>query len=273
MSEHEDRREPTGGDESRRRFLRSERVWRRILRRADRSVTQFANFYEHFVRDTGGLSCGSDCLDNCARAMGWQLSGDEDEDDAENEAGNENSPLGGNADPAENAENSDENADSARGNDDADFSPEKSLPALPVYSLQNLPVSIAATAIYTFAREYWNRIWLGKLGEKLPAFAAAEVLEPLADAHRDLLLGIDAREASECGLAICLLKRALSALNVHFEAAAKILVPPDAVKKDEKYADARAAVRLAALDLRELCLRILRETREDAAGTSPRGND
>lgn len=269
MSEHEDRREPPGGDESRRRFLRSERVWRRILRRADRSVTQFANFYEHFVRDTAGLSCGSDCLDNCARAMGWQLSGDDEE---EENAENEISPLGGNADSSENAENSAENADAARGNAD-DFSPEKSLPALPVYSLQNLPVSIAATAIYAFAREYWNRIWLGKLGEKLPAFAAAEVLEPLADAHRDLLLGIDAREASECGLAICLLKRALSALNVHFEAAAKILVPPDAVKNDEKYADARSAVRLAALDLRELCLRILRETREDAAGTAPRGND
>lgn len=255
MSEHEDRREPTGGDESRRRFLRSERVWRRILRRADRSVTQFSNFYEHFVRDTAGPSCGSDCLDICARAMGWQLSGDDEEEDEDN----------GNGRGGENTPEARENAagGAASGNP---------VPALPVYSLQNLPVSIAATAIYAFAREYWRGIWNGKLGEKLPAAAAAEVLEPLADAHRDLLLGIDAREASECGLAICLLKRALSALNDHFEAAAKILVPPEAVKNDEKYADARAAVRLAALDLRELCLRILRETREDAAGTPRDGN-
>ena len=254
MSEHEDRREPTGGDESRRRFLRSERVWRRILRRADRSVTQFSNFYEHFVRDTAGPSCGSDCLDNCARAMGWQLSGDDEEEDEDN----------GNGGSGENASAARERAAGPEGGNP--------VPALPVYSLQNLPVSIAATAIYAFAGEYWRVIWNGKLGEKLPAAAAAEVLEPLADAHRDLLLGIDAREASECGLAICLLKRSLSALNDHFEAAAKILVSPDAVKNDEKYADARSAVRLAALDLRELCLRILRGAREDAE-CPPRGGN
>lgn len=266
MNNPENKREPNDGNgKKRRRFLRSERGWRLLLRRADRSAARFANFYEHFVRDTEGLSCGTDCLDRCARAMGWQLSSDEDDDENDENFGN--SPLSADAaaSPLGNADESSEKPDDVP-------AAEQNSDALPAYALQNLPVSVAATGIYNFSREYWSRIWESPFAEKLTPKAASAVLEPLADAHLELLLGIDAREASEFGLAVGLLKRSLAAINRYFDALAKVLPPANPAKTGEEYADSREALRCAAMDLRELCLRILRETREEAAESSARGN-
>lgn len=233
MDNSGDRQNPNanaGDGGSRRQAFRGEGEWRGLLRRAENETARFFDFYEK----TFGIPEGSldeDRLDHCALAMGWHLGAPDN--DAETPAGGDD-PADGNADAEQPSQ---------------EFSP--------VYSLHNLPESIAVSAVFKFAENRWGKLLQTNCAEKLSARAAGILAGTLSAAHRDMLLAIDAEEAMEFGLSVCLMKNAHAALNRHF-AGMKMLAPTNA--RERKLA---RELRCAVMDLRDLCLRILRASREE----------
>lgn len=232
-----------GSDENgRRQISRGEGEWRDILRRADRETARFLGFYEETFR--AEQDAAGDRLDRCALAMGWHLGSPEDGEDDSGAA--------------------------TRGNA-ADFSPEQlpgdslPLPAVPapdfsaVYSLHNLPECIAVGALFRFARSRWCALWESPHGAKLSAGTAAALSETLSSAQRDMMLAVDAEDALEFGLAVCLMKNAHAALNGHFALMEKLSVP----KQDQACARASRELRCALMDLRDVCLRVLLDARRE----------
>lgn len=233
MSESENQQESGNGESGngRRQILRTEREWRALLVRAEIESARFLKFYEETFRvPENEHNAENDRLDRCALAMGWHLSADIEEGE---------DPLS--------PENEEPSGDV----------PATAFPA--VYSLHNLPESIAVSAIYNFAKKRWQRIWSSPYAGKLSPRSASELAESLATAQRDMLLAIDAEDAMEFGLAICLMKNVHSALNRHF---AEMECLPTAVN-DEAYSAAVSELRTALMDLRDICLRILRDARNE----------
>ena len=232
MNESENRQDANGGENGngRRQVLRTEREWRELLFRAERETARFLKFYEDsFHIPEEERDCDGDRLDPCALAMGWHLStesGDGAEDAPPEEFSTEPAPA-------------------------------QEFPA--VYSLHNLPESIAVSAIYHFARARWQRLWKTPYAGKLSARSGSALAESLAFAQRDMLLAIDAEDAMEFGLAICLMKNVHSALNRHF---AEMECLPTAVN-DNDYTNLVRELRCALMDLRDICLRILRDARNE----------
>ena len=231
-----------GSDENgRRQITRGEADRRDKQRRADRETARFLGFYEETFR--AEQDAAGDRLDRCALAMGWHLGAPEEGDD---------------------------DSGDARGNA-ADFSPEQlpgdSLPspAVPapdfsaVYSLHNLPECIAVGALFRFARSRWCALWKSPHGAKLSAETAAALSETLSSAQRDMMLAVDAEDALEFGLAVCLMKNAHAALNRHFALMEKLSVP----KQDQACARASRELRCALMDLRDVCLRVLLDARRE----------
>lgn len=235
MGESKNKQNSDGNDgANRRQVLRGEDEWRELLNRADRETARFLEIYEaSFLLPVEEQENG-DRLDRCAVTMGWHLS--EDADDAA-DAPDDFSSNENDADPA--------SQDAAN----AEFPP--------VYSLHNLPECIAISALFRFARA---RIATLVRSGTLRAFSAERLAETLADAYRDMLIAVDAEDALEFGLSICLMKNAHAAINRNF-AEMEQLPPP----RTEKYARIVRELRCAMMDLRDMCLRIIRDAREEAA--------
>ena len=232
MNESENRQEANGGENSngRRQILRTEREWRELLDRSERETARFLKFYEaSFQIPEEERDFDGDRLDHSALSMGWHLSA-ESSDGAEDVPAEESS---------------------------AESAPAQEFPA--VYSLHNLPESIAVSAIYRFACARWQRLWKTPYAGKLSARSGSALSESLAFAQRDMLLAIDAEDAMEFGLAICLMKNVHSALNRHF---AEMECLPTAVNDDD-YTNLVRELRCALMDLRDICLRILRDARNE----------
>lgn len=233
MSDSENRQNPnSGGDNgSRHQTCRGEEEWRGLLRRADGEVARFLGFYEESVRIPEEKLDG-DRLDRCALAMGWHLSSDEEPDASEDVGQDEESAP-------------------------SDDVPAQEFSA--VYSLHNLPESIAVSALVRFAESRWNRLLRLPCADGFSARPASALAGTLASAHRDMLLAIDAEDALEFGLAICLMKNAHAALNRHFAEMENFPAPP----QDAACMRLIRELRCALMDLRDVCLRILRDSREE----------
>ncbi len=222
----------------------SEAEWKAILQRGNDEAERFLKLYKTMkIRD------GEDRLDKCAVAMGWKLSGD-DEADA----------------------------------DDFEFdSPIAPPPPVPVvYSLHNTPEATAIFALFKYLNELIVKI-APSLDARNPHAAEklAETIRVLGNAERDMLLSIDAMDAAEFGLAIILMKQAISALNEHFAAfsSAFLAVPRDTERVRISLRSGKILgkndveeIRKTAFDIRDLCLRVIRdassEIERDSGGNS-----
>ncbi len=230
MNESENRQESEGGENKGRQILRTEREWRSLLVRSERETARFLKIYEESFAVPEDALNGGDRLDHCALAMGWHLS-------TESATAIEEEEI-----PSENSE------------------PESRSVEFPtVYTLHNLPESIAVSAICLFARSRWKRLWEAPYASKLSARSAFNLAETLAATQRDMLLAIDAEDAMEFGLAICLMKNVHTTLNRHF---AEMECLPTAVN-DGTYTNTVQELRCALMDLRDVCLRILRDARAE----------
>lgn len=229
MNESENRQESEGGENKGRQVLRTEREWRNLLTRSERETARFLKFYEESFTVPEDALNGGDRLDHCALAMGWHLS-------AESAAAGEEEFSAETPEPEA-----------------------RSVEFPSVYSLHNLPESIAVAAICLFVRSRWKRLWDTPYAGKLSARAASTLAETLATAQRDMFLAIDAEDAMEFGLAICLMKNVHTALNRHF---AEMECLPTAVN-DPAYSNTVQELRCALMDLRDICLRILRDARAE----------
>ncbi|MGN0884636.1 MAG: hypothetical protein ACI4P6_05485 [Candidatus Spyradosoma sp.] len=208
----------------------TEAQWAEFIDRADAETLRFAELYARLR-----VADGEDRLDQCALAMGWQLDGDEEKPDAKRE----------------------------------DFAP----PPPPVYSLLNTTEVVAVRAVAMFARRRLTAIF----SETTPPSEFARLVRifrlfsGIGALQEAMLLAVDALSAREYGAAKLHMKRALARWNV-------LLGDLDQVQRRAKAREKRplrrgapkrgseslfADVRRALFDLRELCLRIIRDAREE----------
>ncbi len=247
MSDYENNSEMRGnGDDNagNRQIPRGEREWDALLRRAQNEVDRFIRFYEKSFCDATASEIESDLdrLDECARAMGWQTVPDDVDADAD-----DNVPA---ADPL--CLNESANEPDARERDDD---------ASDVYSLYNPPESIAVSAICTCVCFHLKLLQKHVPGAEKSSLAwiAISLTETLNAARRNLTLAVDAENALEFGLAVCLTKRAHAELNRYFADFEKLT---ENLRGDSEIRHARQ-IRCALMDLRDICLRILRDARAE----------
>lgn len=208
----------------------SEAEWAHFIDWADRETTRFRHFYE-----TLNIRPEEDRLDKCALAMGWQLDGDETDTKEEIEK------MFG-----------------------ADFTITPPPGPPPVYSLLNTTEVVAIRAITDSVQARLERIFIGEKG-LTSAFPPEKILRlgnGFSRAEQAMMLAIDALSARENGLATTLMKRAHSAWNDYlgllseFGDALNVGTPKSSVKT------AFGLLFTGIFDLRELCLRIIRDARE-----------
>ncbi len=246
MSDYENNSEMRGnGDDNagNRQIPRGEREWDALLRRAKNETARFIQFYENSFRDASAAEIESDLdrLDECALAMGWQTVSDGDDADV---PAVELPALG---------ESSSE--PNARERDAA--------PPLPdVYSLHNLPECIAVRAICICVRSRLKILlkYVPVAGKTSLAWTAISLTETLDLVERNLMLAVDAEDALEFGLAVCLTKRAHAELNCYFANFEKLT---ENLRGASEIRHARQ-IRCALMDLRDICLRILRDARAES---------
>lgn len=205
----------------------SESQWRKILLRAQNEVERFLKFYE-----TLPVGDDEDRLDKCAGAMGWQFSIEE----SKTPIAEIDTYAGENKNPA----------------------------PLPIYSLQNMPECIAVNALCKFIKKRWADLFMLPYGAgKLPARVGASLLTMLASTEQNMMFAIDAMDAGEYALALTHAKLAHAALNKHF--AEMESVP--AVSQNAVYAKLVAELYQGSFDLRDLCLRLIRDARGEIEGS------
>ena len=206
----------------------SETEWRQFLEWADREVERFKRFY-------AGLEIrpNEDRLDKCALAMGWQLDGNE-------------------------AETKEEIAKMF--GEDFTVTPPPGPP--PVYSLLNTTEAVAIRAIIAYARERLFSIY--RQESQLFVLPGPDTTLGLAGGfaapEQAMLLAIDAISARENALAKLLMKRAHAAWNDYLGLMSDLRSAIANASKASRrcYEELREAI----FDLRELCLRIIRDARE-----------
>ncbi|MGN0834772.1 MAG: hypothetical protein ACI4QA_02960 [Candidatus Spyradosoma sp.] len=215
----------------------TEAQWAEFFARADADTSRFAALYAGLK-----IADGEDRLDQCALAMGWQLDGDEEESDAKREA-----TLRDLAQPPS--------------------------PPPPVYSLLNTTEAVAVRAVAQFARGRLTEIFSeaslrleGSLANRLFALVFG-----IGAAQEAMLLAVDALSAREYGAAKLHMKRALAEWNGVFGDLVRLQRRVRAREKrprrrgapERDTAPLFADVRRAVFDLRELCLRVIRDAREE----------
>lgn len=225
MSDFENKQNSSGDDSDRRpHALYSERQWRAILRRSEAEAARFLKIYEETLPLQSSELETDDRLDHCALKMGWLLKSAPEEKQTE-------------------------------------LQPEGE--SIAVYSLHNLPISIVVFALCDFARTRWERLWKTPYAGKLSAKTVFELSETFFTAQRDLLLAIDASDASDLGLAMCLSKDVLASLNKHLACMESLPI----ATQDAAYTQTVKELRHAVWDLRDTCLRIHRDAYSDLKGS------
>ncbi len=203
----------------------SEAEWRVILSRGRAEAKRFLKLYK-----TIPVKYGEDRLDKCAVAMGWQLAGSDGREETDELPFEFDEPI----------------------------KPPPPTPA--VYSLHNTPEAIAMFALFENISELLLSLFpLVEVQTPLRAVtlaSCAETVKALANAERDMLLAIDAMDASEHGLATILMKNSLEALNTHFPKLSKMLSGGSMGITAKKIVE---EIHTSVFDLRELCLRVIRD--------------
>lgn len=208
----------------------SESEWAHFIAWADREVVRFRNFYE-----TLEIRADEDRLDKCALAMGWQLDGEE------SETQEEILKMFG---------------------DDFKIVPPPGPP--PVYSLLNTTEVVAIRAIVDASQSRIRSIFLRDRHalEAFPTEKFFALASGFSRAEQAMMLAIDALSARENGLATMLMKRAHAFWNDYLGIVAQLGETLRAAKVAEiSFADF-SALREGVFDLRELCLRIIRDARD-----------
>lgn len=252
MSDSENNSERRGnGDENagNRQIPRGESEWSALLHRAAHETRRFSRFYENSFRackTDAEMESDLDRLDECALAMGWQIASPDDDADV---------PAAG---ALSFGEPSQEPESEARERDDASAA---AAPSPDVYSLHNLPECIAVRAICTSAQKHLMLLlkYVPESERDSLLWSVISLTDSLGIVRLNLMLAVDAEDALEFGLAVCLTKRAHAALNRYFARFEEIT----RLLRDAHGIHIAREIRCALMDLRDICLRILRDSRAE----------
>ena len=135
-------------------------------------------------------------------------------------------------------------------------SPEKVLFSDEIYTLQKNPVYIATKALFLSLRKTWEST--ASIPGVIPQPLSISFLSSLHACEEQAVMAIHALDFGDYTMAICLFKRALSALNQCFA----IVGTPEA-EMVEAVLVVRNDLRVRLFDLREIWLRVISDCRED----------
>lgn len=212
----------------------SEEEWAQYIAWADSEAARFRRFYE-----TLEVSADEDRLDKCALAMGWQLDG---EDEALGEE--EISKLFG-----------------------ANFKISTPPGPIPVYSLLNTTEVVALRGMIDSAQARLQAIFSVEAAGA-QAFPQEKILRTavgFSRAEQSMMLAIDALSAREYALAALQMKRALRDWNEALGVAGTLAEYAKKAEFAPKMTSELNALIQTIFDLRELCLRIIRDSKEAAS--------
>jgi hypothetical protein len=137
--------------------------------------------------------------------------------------------------------------------------PEKVLFSDEIYTLQKNPVFIATKALFLSLRRSWEAT--ASRPGLVPQPLAIAFLSSLHRCEEQAMMAVHALDFGDYSMAICLFKRALSALNdcfAHLGSGAADAIPSVAEGRDE--------MRQRLFDLREIWLRVINDCRDDTDG-------
>jgi hypothetical protein len=164
------------------------------------------------------LKAGPDRIDEVADKMGWDRADADETEDREN--------------------------------------PEKVMFSDEIYTLQKNPVYIATKAIFLSLRRSWETA--ASEPGRIPQPLSIAFLSALHRCEEQAVMAIHALDFGDYAMAICLFKRALSALNECFA-----LIGTEAAGRIVAVREGREGMRQRLFDLREIWLRVISDCRED----------
>jgi hypothetical protein len=173
------------------------------------------------------LKAGPERIDEVADKMGWDRTESEESEDREN--------------------------------------PEKVLFSDEIYTLQKNPVFIATKALFLGLRRSWE-LEASNPG-RIPQSLAIAFLSSLHRCEEQAVMAVHALDFGDYTMAICLFKRALSALNGCFA-----LIGSHAADENPSIRECREEMRHRLFDLREIWLRVISDCREDTDRQVDEGN-
>ena len=135
-------------------------------------------------------------------------------------------------------------------------SPEKVLFSDEIYTLQKNPVYIATKALFLSLRKSWELASLTP--GTIPQHLAVTFLSSLHRCEEQAIMAIHALDFGDYAMAICLFKRALSALNGSFA-----ILGSEEADAVQAVCDLRGDMRVRLFDLREIWLRVISDCRDD----------
>lgn len=144
----------------------------------------------------------------------------------------------------------------AEDGDDKDVA-EKAIFSDEIYTLQKNPVFIATKALFLGLKRSWE-VTASKPGG-VPQPLAVAYLASLHRCEEQAFMAIHALDFGDYTMAICLFKRALSALNECFSH-----LGTKAADENLAVCDCREDMRQRLFDLREIWLRVISDCREDS---------
>ncbi|AWT60180.1 MAG: hypothetical protein DF168_01382 [Candidatus Moanabacter tarae] len=126
------------------------------------------------------------------------------------------------------------------------------------YTLHRHPIYVATQALYLKIRRHWEKILAGHV-ERIPQRTIWKVLDSLRVGENNAILAIISLDMGDFSLAVCHLKLALSAINETLEA--QLGLSQNLLNKEAYFHDSCC---VCLFDLREILLRTIRDSREQA---------
>ncbi|MEX0322042.1 MAG: hypothetical protein AB3N63_07780 [Puniceicoccaceae bacterium] len=202
----------------------SEVDWQQFLKRQEKEVARFISFYDSCPVEQ------SERLDWVARQMGWDTEDwsvsdfpDEDEDSEPWKPGDEDS---------------------------------REMPDNDPYTLHRHPVYVVTTGLYLQMRYFWRSILQREEGRINPLLCW-DFAETIAEAEKQTVMAMQSMDMADYLLCVIHMKRAMRGLNLAMSMVPQLMAT---TKSAESY---RNAFLVRFFDLREVCLRVMMDCREE----------
>jgi hypothetical protein len=224
MAEFNHNGQPEGEWEDKGNLSWSEADWQQFLQRQEQEVARFLRFYDECPTP------GMERLDWVARQMGWDSEDWSVSDFPDDE------------EAGEGWKEEDANAPEFQDTDP--------------YTLHRHPVFVVTTGLFLQIRYIWRCV-LEKHNGKADALVSFDFAESLAEAEKHTLLAMQCMDMGDFLLCVVHLKRALRGINLslsHLPVLVSISPAPERL---------HATLRSRLFDLREVCLRVLMDCREE----------
>ncbi|MDP0498815.1 MAG: hypothetical protein Q7P63_01835 [Verrucomicrobiota bacterium JB022] len=198
--------------------------WQQFLKRQQKEISRFITFYDQHFEE-------ADRLDKAANRMGWDV---QDWSAAEPEMDDDD----------------DAPTSSLTGDDEADEMD------LDPYTLHRHPVFVASAGLYAQVRYAWE-IVVNRRFKQIDSRITWKFAQSLHDGEMNMVMALQSLDMGDYMLAVVHLKWVLRALNE------SLTLAPATAQYASDPADFLQQMRIRLFDLREICLRVMQDSREE----------